>query len=225
VRVSTVDPSAVKPYRLIAAAVMYALAVVNAGVSGWSWLYGARTDVDPDAQVGVFVTCTMLMAPLILGTAFLVPIKYRTGKQATAPVVIGLGGLALAMALGMLIGAGRPTATAGIVLAVGVILIVGAVLSRRRARQQADTYTEITRTGTKTTGLVTESAQTSTVNGCPRWRVVVKFTDGQSTDRWVVKHVTTWSPPSKKENVTVHYDPTRPSDRKRIFVDEIDSRG
>lgn len=57
------------------------------------------------------------------------------------------------------------------------------------------------RTGKSVDGVVTESTTNSTVNNVPRWRIVVRFVD------------------SARLPVTVHFDPARPGDKRRIVVD------
>jgi hypothetical protein len=49
------------------------------------------------------------------------------------------------------------------------------------------------------------------VNNVPRWKVVVRFTDGSGATRWVTKHTTTWDPPSVNQQAAVYFDPSRPA--------------
>jgi hypothetical protein len=154
-----------------------------------------------------------------IATAFALPLKYRNSANSATWLVMGL------LFAGLPFGAGVGFAISGMVRTALVLVAFAAVIAgfavwRWRARLAGDDrHAEVRRTGKAVDGVVTESTTNSTVNNVPRWRIVVRFVDSAGTTRWFTLHETTFSAPSVGQPVTVHFDPARPGDKRRIAVD------
>ncbi|MFJ6214242.1 DUF3592 domain-containing protein [Streptomyces sp. NPDC092296] len=110
-----------------------------------------------------------------------------------------------------------PAALALLALAVLLATVRAARARRRHALRAA----AVMRTGTRTSGVVTEVIDTQVeVTGRPRLQPVVKFTDHPGVDRWVTK-TGTFDPhalPRTGDPAIVWFDPAAPGDERSLPV-------
>lgn len=199
-------------------------AAISISTSGFYQLGDNPTNAAPPPQVFAFVAAV----PLLIGgvAGHLTASRDYTGRLGQAPVI---GTLPLGV-IGATLGAWWGWATlpqrdlswiaAAALSVLSLGLIVLSVVSRARTRERARVLRELHATGAHTTGEITEipvpDPQASTFIA----PYVVKFVDQVGTPRWVTR-TGYWAiaeVPVVGSPVSVLFDPSDPSDTKRIWV-------
>lgn len=234
---STVDPTRRRSIRLPLGIVLLVLAVPAAGASGWGmdWLDSTATE---DAGHLLIAVCGELAAiALLIAGTFALPARVRMNLHPAILFLGATGVLLLASAVGMVVAwrqqpltrrdwltgelVHRPSLlTPELTAGGGLALALLAVLAYRVRRRRLRWHEEVMAHGATAEGVITEALNLGTLKHMPRWRLVVRFEDGEGTTRWVVTRARTWSPIEKGDRRIVHFDPKHPGDKRRIVVEQ-----
>jgi hypothetical protein len=225
--VSLVNPSGPRRWRLVLAGALYGAGIVAAGCSGWGWTHAQALPQHVYAsemqQYGPVLAALVggqigaIAFPIVAG--FVLPVRWRSRNEARPVIMLLPYALELSAAT---IGAGIAGASSAVVLTmmVGAAVLIGVIgISVTARRRRALRRAIVTETGMTSSGEVADCTTSETINGIPRWRITVRYNDTQSNTRWYVDHRTSYHPPQVGQPVTVRYDPHRPGDTHRIFID------
>jgi hypothetical protein len=219
--VSLHDPVLTGPRRAILASALYLASLAAAAVAGWGWARVTGPASGGAAPTVAVMTGQFGALGMFLATSFALPVRWRGGATAGALMTAQAGTMLIAVGAGAAVALsalGEPLVAPVALGALGVALVPAAVLIHIRSRRRAAARNEMIRTGQRAQGVVTEAVQTGSINNVPRWRVVVRFTDGSGASRLVTQRTTTWHPPSVDQRAVVHFDPSRPGDQRHMVV-------
>lgn len=212
---STIDPSSPRLWRLAVASVIGVIALLAAALAAWGYSVN-ETGTGPGSESAAAGLGQPLAIVSFIGFLLAMPPRWRSGRTVSRIFSVSLCAMALAAAVGFAVAGALSLAGVAVALAI----VMGSVITIRYliGRYRDDLRNAVLANGTTALGIVTECSVTATVNGVPRHRMVIRFTDTTGTTRWVTKRATTWDPLAEGEQVHVHYDPTAPSAQKRMVV-------
>ena len=232
---STVDPDKPRTQRAPFVALWAALTVVSGaillgpGMVAGALAQGLDSSAAGAVAIGGFVVACNLAPWSIM--------FYLRGLQRTN-VLAGRGRRSIGL-FGIGVGIGGAAATAALVrqelaglspsgtfllvsIAMAVVGVLAGLWLYSTAVSREALAERVKQSGVRTEGVVTHVTVTGTkVNGVPRVKFTVRFTDGQGVQRFVqgARLVSYFSSPSEGQTTAVWYDPNDPGNKHKIVVD------
>ena len=232
---STVDPDKPRTQRAPLVRLWATLIVVSGALLFGPGMVVAALAQDPHSSAagavtigGFVVACNLAVWSIMFYLRGLgrTNVLAGRGRRAIGLIVMGVG-LGAAAAVAALIrqqlAGNAPSSTFllnSVVMAV-VALLIGLWLYSTAVSWEAAAE-RVKQSGVRTEGVVTHVKVTGTkVNGVPRVKFTVRFTDGQGVQRFVqgARLVPYFSSPSEGQTTAVWYDPNDPGNTHKIVVD------
>ena len=236
---STVDPDKPRTHRAPLVRLWAALTVLSGTLVFGPGMVSAALNASPvalnsDEVSGVFavggfvLACNLAPWSIMFYLRGLGRTNMLAGRGRRAVGLFGIGfGLGGAAAAAVLIrqqlAGNAPNSTFLLVtIAIAVVgIVLGLWLYSTAVSWEAEAE-RVKQSGVRTEGVVTHVGVTGTkVNGVPRVRFTVRFTDSQGVQRFVqgARLVSYFSSPSEGNTTTVWYDPNDPGNKHKIVVD------